>query len=1355
MLKLEHTARSAYSAYSVPWTTNHAGNELYLPFDATHVNTECERPRPMGETLNLLFRKCEDGTFELQAKESQSGHVISGSFDPPYHSRQLNSLLKKLNTFESDDRELREIGQQLYQSLFGSSAYATDRRESSEQSIRAVLRGVIQRAVRRRGSVALTLSFTQECHEFVRYPWELLHNGEYFLLASGVFTLTRALVRPEMPSGSELPVHPPLRILYIGASPIDCPPLEIENSFEALEQGLSSLRDDNRLILDRLEPPTFDELVRYLNSLGGAGAFDERDIAYPCYAIHFDGHGAFRRQCPADDCDELNDINARICNGCGASLRGVDPQTFLCFCDNEGLSRLIDTETLRELLVTSDVRLAVFAACETAALTKETRTRSHRQKQAAIDATLATALVVSQVPAVIAMPFSIEDKLSPTFMFHFYEALANGRTLEEALSRARQAMLPLFKHHSWFIPVLYRHVCEGQEGPVAFLSVRDELEEQENSFAHLGASQSFVGRERELQGLSDLLMQTTIAEEQRREMKSQHLLRPGVHHIAVTGPAGIGKSALAIEGVRRNREKFQGGTIGISLQGAKSFAEALIEIAQHFHIPTQAMHTANIRHCEQVVLDSYRNLANRGLHCLLLLDRFDEVQERSAVGAWLHFLCALPVLVVVLLTSHSNPETVGVLEGITCHWYDFRVDKMTSEDLLKLFTELAETSGLAERIHLDDPEQQAILGEICTLLDGYPLGAELIFGRTQSINGRVYVPEAATRSLEEVRNELRESQLEGMAAVFDVAYRLLSEPARQLLPYLAVFTLPFSHEQIVMLVEPKSASTTLTIERLVSESALKGISSEEKEDVLRVAGSILPSELQKNWRSARDELVQASFVQFDGRHYNIHSQVRHFAHTLLPTEEHKRIHRVAAAYYSSLPHPSAEQWFAAFEHLEEVGEPQDLQKAIHLAVSASWDLQDRGRASELLAMLERAQNHALHLGDKTGEGKLQCCLGAILRQQGHYAQALGCLTRSLTLHREQHEPDEEGWALYELAMLYREEGHFQQAGEHAQEALDLFRNAGDTSGVAWMQMVLGEVSRGYGRYQEAKEQLEEVLTIFHKLNNEEGYAHALFDRSTIFEALGLYSEALVDSEEALRLFTKLGLRFWQAWVLSEQSAVFLDQGKYDQAERSCSESIAIFREQKALRGEGWALRVLGDIARKRHNTLDARDYYNQSLALFNKVGNRVDHARVLNSLGANALAEGQVLDAKERFEHARVLAHEQKALQLEGRALRGLGDVARVQHQLAEAMRFYSEAATIAADLGTPAERGAILRHQGDLYQNQGKYREALSTWVQAYVEDRRIGHPDREQLKEKIDTLVAEHELHEVYAEHCEQHGI
>src|SRR6266516_5113234 len=235
----------------------------------------------MGETLNLLFRRREDGTFELQVRESWSGRVVSGNFVPPYQPRQLNTLLKRLKTFEIDDQGLREIGQRLFLALCRSETRATGRRESSEHSVQAMLLSVIQRTLKRRGTVALTLVFDRGCEEFVRYPWELLHNGEHFLLASGVFTLTRALLQPDMPAGCEFPVHPPMRLLYIGSSPLDCPSLETARSFEALERGISRLIEDEHVLLDTLMPPTFDELVRYLNSLGGASAFNDEYTTIP------------------------------------------------------------------------------------------------------------------------------------------------------------------------------------------------------------------------------------------------------------------------------------------------------------------------------------------------------------------------------------------------------------------------------------------------------------------------------------------------------------------------------------------------------------------------------------------------------------------------------------------------------------------------------------------------------------------------------------------------------------------------------------------------------------------------------------------------------------------------------------------------------------------------------------------------------------------------------------------------------------------------------------------------------------------------------------------------------------------
>jgi len=71
----------------------------------------------MGETLNLLFRNLEDGTFELQVRENWSGRTVSGSFVPPYTSRQLNALQKKLNKFNNNINDLHEIGYRLFFSL--------------------------------------------------------------------------------------------------------------------------------------------------------------------------------------------------------------------------------------------------------------------------------------------------------------------------------------------------------------------------------------------------------------------------------------------------------------------------------------------------------------------------------------------------------------------------------------------------------------------------------------------------------------------------------------------------------------------------------------------------------------------------------------------------------------------------------------------------------------------------------------------------------------------------------------------------------------------------------------------------------------------------------------------------------------------------------------------------------------------------------------------------------------------------------------------------------------------------------------------------------------------------------------
>jgi ATP-dependent transcriptional regulator len=1294
----------------------------------------------MGETLSLLFRTRSDGTYQVQAKESWSGRVIDGNFSPPYTSKQVSALQKKLNTLETHDNELREIGYRLFSAICNVPADAPLPALPSppvSPTVQTVLQNVIQRTLKRRGTVALTLIFGPGCEEFIRYPWELLHNGNHFLLVSGVFTLSRALLRPDATGGCELPVHPPFRMLYISSSPVDLAPLETERSFEAMEQALAPLLDSGQIFLDRLEPPTFSQFVRYLSSYGGASMLDDSDTTLPCYVVHFDGHGAYGKLCPREGCETVSSPDARKCSACSTSLLRVQAQTYLCFCDDEGRNCFIDTQSLRGLLLSSDVRLAVFSACETATVSDEPGTdgeRVHPQQLAAVDATLATAIVTAQVPAVVAMPFSLQDDLSPTFMYHFYDALADGRTLEEALSRARQALLPM-QQRSWFIPVLYRHVADGQESPMPLIALDDAADGHTHPLFQLGPAESFIGREQELHDLDTLLTDAALGD-QTKTSDGQTRARNGGSRIALTGSPGIGKSALALEAVRRNRDKFQGGIIGISLQEGKGFHDALYEVITQLRIPARNLATMDSKQLARLVQSTLRSLANRELPCLFIVDSFEEVKDRQELETWFQFFGSLPAEVVVLVTSRSNPEPMMALEGVHYRWYEYRVGKMTDEDLLKLFTELAASSGLDQRIHLDDPRQQAILREICTLLDGYPLGAELIFGTARSIGGRIYTPEAATRSLEEVRDELYHNPLAGILAVLEVSYSRLSEPARLLLSYLAAFRLPFSREQIALLVSPDTFSAVHRAEQ-----------TEQNASLLASPPALLPmATLAQQWRSARDELVEKSFIQFDGRLYSIHPQTRHFALSHLPIEERRRVNRLVAAYYYTLPQPSAEEWFVAFDLLEVAGEVQDLREALRISLLMAEALNGCGYTVRLLTILRRVVRYATRLNDQDSLYQVQYWLGIVLRKVGQYAEAEAYLKGSLQYQQQAHADERIAHILVELAILLGAEGDYEQSLTYTEQALSLFQQQSCEQGITHAELVVADAQNSLAHFEVALRHVELALLSCYRQHDQVSHAWALCIRGRIYEALGQYSRAVRDHEEAIHLFHDLKRLGDQAWARFYKCSVYLHQGRFDLAEKLYQELLSGFKESGSLAGEAYTLRLAGDLHMSQRDLVNAQSYYEAALALFNQLGNHIEEATIFCALGECAFAEQQYLEAREYYERAFAVTQEYNAPRVRGLALRGLGDVALVLRQQQGAARYYRDALHIFMQLALPNEQAILLERQGSVQESLQLYQEALQTWMQALNLDAHLPLPQQQRLQERVDTLVAERHLEDAY---------
>jgi len=244
-----------------------------------------------------------------------------------------------------------------------------------------------------------------ECPELSDLPWEYLYDRDArrFLALSEWTPVVRYLdlasrIRP-------LPVHPPLRILVMAASPSDFEPLDVKAEWTKVRDALRDVRRSGRVEVERVRTGTMADLRRQL-----------RRSEY--HVFHFIGHGRY------------------------------DPQTqdgVLALEGPDGRAQLISGADLGALLHDHrSLRLALLNSCEGA---RGGRTDPY--------AGTAQSLIYQGIPAVVAMQFEITDGAAITFAHSLYEAVADGYPLDAAMSQARNAIRDQPNPVEWATPVLY------------------------------------------------------------------------------------------------------------------------------------------------------------------------------------------------------------------------------------------------------------------------------------------------------------------------------------------------------------------------------------------------------------------------------------------------------------------------------------------------------------------------------------------------------------------------------------------------------------------------------------------------------------------------------------------------------------------------------------------------------------------------------------------------------------------------------------------------------------------------------------------------------------------------------------
>ncbi|MEU1179236.1 tetratricopeptide repeat protein [Streptomyces sp. NPDC005820] len=434
-------------------------------------------------------------------------------------------------------------------------------------------------------------------------------------------------------------------------------------------------------------------------------------------------------------------------------------------------------------------------------------------------------------------------------------------------------------------------------------------------------------------------------------------------------------------------------------------------------------------------------------------------------------------------------------------------------------------------------------------------------------------------------------------------------------------------------------------------------------------------------RRVLDVLARAHLVQrVDGARYGMHDLLRAYA-TRLATAQDAPAAREAALdrlfdHYLATAAAAMTCLHPAEAHLRPPA-PE----------AATPDLSDPDAARAWLtaerACLTAMSAHTATHGRPTHAIRLSLTLYRHLITGGH-TDGLTIHGHARDAARLIGDPASEARALLGIGTAYWQLARHEPARRHLEDALTLFRQAEDTTGQARALVNLGLVDERLGRFESAVGCLEQALALYRKAGDRSGEAIVLKDLATVEGQLGRYGEAADRLQQALALFRRTGNRYLEAHALNDLGTVEARLDRLDSAARHQEQALILLREVGDRYGEAGALHSLGIVHTRLDRPAQAAECHRQALALYRQNGDRDGEARALNGLGEAALAAGRPADALTPHTDALVIAEDIGNPGQQARAHSGLGDAHRALGDTSLAVRCYERALALYTDLGMP-----------------------------------------------------------------------
>ncbi|MBY8848044.1 ATP-binding protein [Saccharothrix longispora] len=240
-------------------------------------------------------------------------------------------------------------------------------------------------------------------------------------------------------------------------------------------------------------------------------------------------------------------------------------------------------------------------------------------------------------------------------------------------------------------------------------------------------------------------------------------------------------------------------------------------------------------------------------------------------------------------------------------------------------------------------------------------------------------------------------------------------------------------------------------------------------------------------------------------------------------------------------------------------------------------LDEGGRYVDALAILGHVHDAARAAGDRSAEAAALYHLGVAHLRLGRHEAAMDHHSRAIAICRGAGDRAGEAGALNNLGNLHERLGRYPEALAHYRRALVLVDDLGLRKGRAVLLLNIGVVHTRLGDLAQAVTAYEEALVTFSGLGDHGGCARTLGNLAEAHHLSGRHDEALRLYDRALALAREVDARGIETEVLNNLAAAHLSAGEVDLALAAHSRALDIAREvgdryeqARALEGIGTA-----------------------------------------------------------------------------------------------------------------------------------------------------------------------------------------